>query len=356
MPPVLRQRNPSQANTTMSNTHPDRAIFRRWPELADITAFRALGIFPTAVESNIPLGQELGIASLAVKRDDLSAGDYGGNKIRKLEFLLGDVLTQQKSHVVTFGGMGSNHAIATSLNCKKLGLTCGAVLTPEPESKAVLAALERHNELGTYIEIAHDYGSIREAADRLAQKFGPEQTCEIPFGGSSPIGTLGFVNAALELKEQIDSGDADTPDVIYLACGTTGSIAGLALGLAIADINCKIEAVQVTPDSLKPQQLAERLVTGASSIISTVSNELPALEDVTVLFNIRKDQLGKGYALPTEACKDAAELFTRATGLSVSLTYTAKALAALVADARQERLRDKRVMFWNTYNSQPWIS
>ncbi len=338
----------------MSQDLPNRPIFCRWPELATSVAFQALGSFPTAVEPSDQLARELGIASLSVKRDDLSAADYGGNKVRKLEFLLGDALAQRKSHVVTFGGMGSNHAIATALNCKKLGLTCGAVLTPEPETDAVRTAIERHKMLGTQIEIAHDYGTIREAADKLAQKFGRENTYEIPFGGSSPVGALGFVNAALELKGQIDSGDIAAPDAIYLACGTTGSIAGLALGLAIAEINCTIEAVQVTPDSLKPQQLAERLVTGASNILAATVTEIPTVKDVTALFNIRNDQLGEGYALPTEACREAAELFTSATGLPVSLTYTAKALAALVADARKGKLRGKRVMFWNTYNSQPW--
>jgi D-cysteine desulfhydrase len=341
----------------LSNTTslPLRPLFRRWPKLAETLAFTELGNFPTRVDAADELGEKLGIASLHIKRDDLSAADYGGNKIRKLEFLLGEALAQGKTHVVSFGGLGSNHAIATSLNCKKLGLVCGTVLTPEPETDAVKTALNRHRELGTHI-VKSGYSDIREKADQLIAEFGADNTYEIPFGGSSPVGSLGFVNGALELAEQIESGQLQEPELIYLACGTAGSVAGLALGLCMAGLKSRVEAVLVTPESLKHRELSARLIGSASELLSTAVPDLPTTAEVIERLNIRNDQLGNGYAEPTEASKTAASLWQEATGQPVSLTYTAKAVAALVADANDGRLSSRRVMFWNTYNSQPWIT
>ncbi len=332
---------------------PDRPLFRQWPALAASLPFIELGDMPTAIDVAAELGAELNIGTLLIKRDDLSAADYGGNKIRKLEFLLADALAQHKTHVVTFGGLASNHAVATALNCKKLGLTCGAVLTPEPETDAVRAALAKHEQLGTRIERS-GYTDLRACADRLTTEFGVAQTYEVPFGGSSAVGALGFVNAALELAEQIAAGELAAPDLIYVACGTVGTVAGLALGLAMAGLECRIEAVLVTPESLRHGDMAERLIAGALELLRPAVAELPTVAAVLAHLQLRADQLGGGYAEPTAACQAAAELWQTATGQPVSLTYTAKAVAALVEDARAGKLSDKTVLFWNTYNSQVW--
>ena len=331
---------------------PDRILFKRWPALGKQLPFVALGEFPTPVDTADQLANELGIGSLTIKRDDISASDYGGNKIRKLEFLLGDALAQGKTHVVTFGGLGSNHAVATAINCKKLGLHCGAVLTPEPETDAVKRALARHEALGTRT-LRTGYTNIRESADQLIQEFGAENTYEVPFGGSSAVGAIGFVNGALELAEQIEAGEVDEPDVIYMACGTTGTAAGLALGLCLAGRSSNIEAVLVTPESLHHRDMSARLITTAIEMLTPAVSGLPTTEDALARLNLRGDQLGGGYANPTEASVAAAQLWQNATGQPVSLTYTAKALAGLIADAQAGKLSDKKVMFWNTYNSVP---
>ncbi len=333
--------------------HPDRPLFHRWPALGDKLPFTALGEFPTPVDAADQLAKQLGIGSLTIKRDDVSATDYGGNKIRKLEFLLGDARAQGKTHVVTFGGLGSNHAIATSINCKKLGLICGAVLTPEPETEAVKKALKRHKALGTRIAYSTGYSDIRSSANALAAEFGAEKTYEIPFGGSSAVGALGFVNGALELAAQIEAGELDEPELIYMACGTAGTVAGLALGLGLAGLSSSIEAVLVTPESLNHRDLSARLITGAAELLTPEAEGLPTTAAALARLNLRGDQLGGGYANPTEASVSGAKLWQEATGQPVSMTYTAKAVAGLITDAQAGKLRDKKVMFWNTYNSLP---
>ena len=339
-------------------TKPQRALFAQYPGLETGLPFLALGDLPTPV---VPLhglaaalGADPGAAGLWCNRDDLSSAVYGGSKIHKLEFLLGDALAQGCTTVLTFGGLGSNHALATAINCRRLGLQCVVVLTPEPATEAVRRTLRYHQQLGTHIEVATNYKDIRTLADSLIRDAPEGSVYEIPFGGSSWLGATGFVNAGLELADQMGSATLPEADVIYMGCGTAGSVAGLALGLELAGSQATIEAVQVTPDSLQPDRLTKTLVT-------QTARELHAI-DATAVFNaaaikrirIRNDQLGGGYAIPTRAAEEAAGLMLKAESLATSLTYTAKTLAALIADYRAGALAGKQVLFWNTYNSRPY--
>jgi D-cysteine desulfhydrase len=332
----------------------ERALFNRYPALLDALPFVELADLPTPLSSLKPLADELNIEELVVKCDDISAQDYGGNKLRKLEFLLADAQTRGCSNVITFGGMGSNHALATSINCQRLGLACTAILTPEPVTEAVKSTLLYHQQLGTRLELARYGAELRGTADRLIAELGPDQSYEIPFGGSSWVGAIGFVNAGLELDAQIQAGLLAKPDSIYIACGTTGSIAGLALGLQLAGLDIAIEAIQVTPNSLDQQQLFDTLYTDANAQLHQRDPALPLCDIRAARVNIRDDQLGEGYAMPTPEGRAAAELLRQQAGIKSSLTYTAKAMAGLVSDARKGLLADRAAMLWNTYNSRPY--
>jgi D-cysteine desulfhydrase len=255
--------------------------------------------------------------------------------------------------VLTFGGLGSNHALATSINCRRLGLQCVAVLTPEPATDAVRRTLRYHQQLGTRLEMAATYADVRATAERVIAELGAQQVCEIPFGGSSWLGAIGFVNAAFELEAQICTGELPRPDRIYVGCGTTSTAAGLALGFALAGTPIKIEAVQVTPDSVQPVQRCAELYNQTSTELHRLDSSVTVPNPDAYVVNVRRDQLGEGYAMPTAAGQEAAKLM-QLEGLPASLTYTAKAMAALIADARAGLLRDKNVLFWNTYNSRPY--
>lgn len=330
-----------------------RPLFEHYPALRTKLACTALGTFPTPVNRMAQLSAELKLPDLWVKHDDLTAEIYGGNKIRKLEFLLADALQRGCSTVLTFGGLGSNHALATSINCRRLGLQCVAVLTPEPPTDAVRRTLRYHQQLGTRLEMAASYAEVRTAAARVIAEFGAQQVCEIQFGGSSWLGALGFVNAAFELEAQIRTGELPRPDRIYVGCGTTSTTAGLALGFALAGAPIEIEGVQVTPDSIQPAKRCAELYSQTNTELSRLDSTVPIAGPDAYTVNVRRDQLGDGYAMPTTAGREAAELM-QLEGMPASLTYTAKAMAALIADARAGLLRDKNVLFWNTYNSRPY--
>ena len=335
------------------STLPDRPLFRQWPQLIDTIPWIELGTLPTQTEPAAVFAAVPALNNITIKRDDQSAIDYGGNKVRKLEFLLADARAQQRDQIITYGGLGSNHARATALNCKKVGLQCTAILTPEPMTPAVQETLDHHAALGTRIETAERYADATGICDRLHYEYGAEHCYEIPFGGSSRVGTLGFVNAALELAEQASAGACPVPDVIYLACGTAGTVAGLAIGLELAGLPTRIDAVQVTPDSMQPIRLASNLITEVTDDLAAAGVDAPATGASFGRVNIRNDQLGEGYAIPTPAGQEAAAIWTDATGLPMSLTYTAKAFAGLVADARAGKLDGLQTLFWNTYNSRP---
>jgi len=268
--------------------------------------------------------------------------------------LLATVMEQGCTSVLTFGGFGSNHALATSINCKRLGIQCIAVLTPEPATEAVRRTLRYHQRLGTRLEVASRYADARAIADRVSAEIGASKVYEIPFGGSSWIGATGFVNAGLELAEQIESQQFKEPDVIYLGCGTAGSTAGLALGLQLAGLSTKIAAIQVTPESIQPARLYAQLFIETGQRLHALDNSINNESLSAAAVNVRQDQLGDGYAMPTKAATEAAQLMLQTETIPASITYTGKTMAALIADARAGLLEGKRVLFWNTFNSSPY--
>ena len=333
----------------------DRALFERFPSLRAAFPIVELGDFPTPISQIQGLKNQLNIDHLWIKHDENCAPTYGGNKIRKLEFLLGDIQARGFNSVLTYGGVGSNHALATAINCKQLGLRCIVILTPEPATEAVRNTLQYHLALGTDIRVASTYGEVQNATQSVLKEQG-EQCYEIPFGGSSWLGACGFVNAGLELATQVAAGQMPEPDVIFMAMGTTGSAAGLALGLELAGLKSKIEAVQVTPASMRQDTQFARLFAEANKFLNQHDVNVPLYVEPFRLAHLRNDQLGEGYAIPTPAAQNAAEFANVHLKFPTSLTYTAKALAGLISDAARGELADKEVLFWNTYNARPYPS
>ena len=335
----------------MNNRNPYRPLFDRYPGLREKLPLVELATLPTPVQAMQQLASEIGVDKLLVKRDDESAQLYGGNKVRKLEFLLADALAGGYGAVLTYGGAGSNHALATALYAMQFGLECYAILTHEPATEAIAKKLLYHLDLRTRLEFADTMPAIRAAAERILANQGT--VYEIPFGGSSWRGVTGFVNAGLELVGQIDSGKLNPPDLIYLAGGTEGSASGLALGLRLCQLPTRIVVVQVTPDAIGGPDLLARLFTETNAELHRLDPQVRILDKPMQQVEMRRDFLGGGYAQPTDEGRAAIELLEQTQGITLDTTYTAKAMAALISDARAGRLDSKEVLFWNTYNSRP---
>ena len=206
-----------------------------------------LGTFPTPVHKL----EHLGIDNLWIKRDDLSSTVYGGNKVRKLEFILGDTQQKKKKQLITMGGIGTNHGLATAIFCKQLNIDCALLLFWQPVTKNVqqnLRLFQKYNAKLFYNR------SIWKTifAFYLFKRLRYPAAYFLDAGGSNTLGTIGVVNAVFELKEQIDNGEIPEPGAIICPAATCGTLAGLALGVQLAGLKSEIIGIRVTFSHLGP--------------------------------------------------------------------------------------------------------
>ncbi|MDI6843105.1 MAG: pyridoxal-phosphate dependent enzyme [Anaerosomatales bacterium] len=325
-------------------------------------AYPGLSALPRAAIAELPtplvpmeaLGRELGVGSLAVKRDDLTSARYGGNKVRKLQFLLGQALSEGRRAVVTFGAYGSNHVLATAVHARALGLEPHAVLSPQAPGPFARATLLAHAALGTQLHLAEGWDSEAQGARvaaELAERDGVEPLV-VPMGGSAPRGVVGYVEAAFEIASQVEAGVWERPDVVYLAGGTLGTAVGLAIGFAALRWPTRVVAVRVTPEEVANEARAETLVAETVALLRSLDGSFPALRRADLALELRHDWFEPGYGVVTPETTAAVEM-ARRHGLALETTYTGKALAALTADARAGALAGARVLFLDTYNSAP---
>jgi 1-aminocyclopropane-1-carboxylate deaminase/D-cysteine desulfhydrase-like pyridoxal-dependent ACC family enzyme len=183
-----------------------------------------------------------------LKRDDRNEL-YGGNKIRKLEYLLGDAKARGKSTVLTFGRIGSNHALATAVHAANHDMKAICVLLDQPRTQKVAQTLRWHLHVGTQLEILADPNATVADAERVAERIiSHTDAYRIAWGGSMAVGSLGWVDAGYsEVPQQLRSNGIAGDVRIYLPCGSMGTTSGLLLGLALAraDERIKVNAVNI---------------------------------------------------------------------------------------------------------------
>jgi 1-aminocyclopropane-1-carboxylate deaminase/D-cysteine desulfhydrase-like pyridoxal-dependent ACC family enzyme len=330
-------------------------LFKNYPRLGRRLPHVSLGRFPTPVEKLERVGNTIGLNHLYIKRDDLSGAVYGGNKVRKLEFLLGDALRRNAKEVITFGFAGSNHALATAIYASRLELGSTSLLLPQVNAHYVRRNLLashyfkadlRYYENWTFLGL----GLLRKLL-RGGIKHGTFPRV-IPGGGSCPLGVSGYVNAALELKEQIIAGEMPEPDLIYVPLGSMGTAVGLTLGLKAAGLKCRIIAIRVIEERFANAKKMARLFQDTASFLRKLDPAFPKPRLGADDWAVRDDCLGGGYACFTEKAMKAASLMREKSGIILNGTYSAKALSALFDDAEKQVLKGKTVLFWNTYNSR----
>ncbi|MBT8098442.1 MAG: pyridoxal-phosphate dependent enzyme, partial [Gammaproteobacteria bacterium] len=284
-----------------------------------------------------------------VKRDDLSGIEYGGNKVRKLEYLLARARQQNARRIATFGAVGSNHAVATALYAGISGFECTCFLAHQSLKPGLGKALRFHQQQGT--EILQLAPSRRERVALFRRYLQGRHVSVIPFGGSSWLGSVGFVNAGLELAAQIRAGESPCPARIYIALGTMGTAIGLALGLALAGINTEVQAIRVTDLQYANKKATQRLLAKCAALLHHYDPEIPA--DLASRANLvyRDEFVGSGYGKTTPATENAIAYAADHFDLALESTYTGKAMAALLGDL--ESSGSDNIMFWNTWNSRP---
>lgn len=310
---------------------------RRFPALAELPR-TVLAVHPTPVQAvRLSEGE-----TLWVKRDDDAGRALGGNKVRALEFLL--AAAGREHEVVTVGGLGSTHALATAVYARRLGAEATVIRWPQemnPQARRVAATIDeiatRRIEAGSVVE-----AYLRAALLRLRRR-----TYWVPAGGSSPLGVLGHVNAALELLEQVDAGLLPRPARVVVPLGTGGTAAGLVLGFAAARAEIEVVGVRVVPRIVANRGHVLRLVRRASRLIARYTGERVSL--ARARFRISHEHYGGAYGRETAAGRAALERFAP-EGIGLDATYSAKACVAALEEAR-----DSRALFWVTFDGR-WLT
>jgi 1-aminocyclopropane-1-carboxylate deaminase/D-cysteine desulfhydrase-like pyridoxal-dependent ACC family enzyme len=307
----------------------------------------ALADLPTPVVELPTIGKTFGHDRLFMKCDNLSGPVYGGNKIRKLEFLLGEATAEGLKSIITYGAAGSNHALATAICCRQLGLHAVSILAPQEPSDHVRKNLLMGHAVGAELHLCSDYKEFPEATRRAIEKCTKRDGVApyiIPSGGSNAVGALGFVNAALELAEQI------RPDAIYIPMGTGGTLAGLLTGFLLTDFKPRIEAIRVVEREFRDETHVKKLCD--ELCVKLGMEQRVADEDII----IRDEFFGEGYGIPTPEGREAVEVFQTLENVYLENTYTGKTVAALLHDLRAGALKGKTVLYWNTLNSRDFSS
>jgi len=332
------------------------ALLRRWPDLARAIPVIHLMDGPTPVEPAPELARVLGVGELWIKRDDRTAGAYGGNKVRKLEFLLADARRRGLSRVVTVGAIGSHHVLATAIHGRDQGFAVDAVLSPQAVNPHVRDQLRLILATCRRCALVEGYEARPQIIERMcAPEDGDDRGgYPIPAGGSTPVGALGFVSAILELEDQVQAGEAPPPDRIYTALGSCGTLAGLAVGLGLGWLRTRVTAARVTEATMASRDLVLQLGRDTAALLRQRGPDLAnalARWDRTQRFAVDDRFFAPGYGEPRDDVDEAVALARDTGGLVLEGTYTGRAFAALVADARAGRLRDQNVLFWHTLSS-----
>lgn len=319
-----------------------------YPSLGQHLQKLPLAELPTPVE-HADIVTPGGLRRVVVKRDDISSQRYGGNKIRKLEYIFRRAVDRNAKRIATFGAAGSNHALATAVLADQIGLECTCFLAHQKRTPKVPRTLNMHRYLGT--EIVRFGGAIDQLA--VFRKYlQNRQTWVVPLGGSSWLGAVGFVSAGLELAHQVREGELACPDRIYIASGTMGSTAGLALGLAAAELPAEIHAVCVVDSQYGNPLMLERLIHKTAMMLNRIDSTFDADMAERVRLRWRGEFLAGGYAVFDEPISNAVDTARNEIGLNLETTYTGKAMAAMLHDLQDPGYDDGSYLFWNTHSSR----
>lgn len=310
-----------------------------------------LGHTPTPLEPLRRLSEHLGGPDLYVKRDDCTGLGTGGNKTRKLEFLLGDALANGATNIITQGAVQSNHARQSAAAACKIGLKCDLVFehrVPNPSDDyltsgnalldQMFGARAHHLEGGTDVN-----AEMERIADEL--RASGETPYIIPVGGSNPIGALGYVDCAREIVAQCRDSDLE-PGYIVHASGSGGTQAGLVAGLGACGSDIGVSGISVSSPTVTQEALVYSIARETAVLLGF--DDAVRQEDVVVYDNY----IGEGYGLVTDEMIAAVLLLARMEGLLFDPVYSGKALAGMIDLISKGVLdNDRPVVFIHTGGS-----
>lgn len=304
-----------------------------------------LAEFPTPIHRLDTLTKAYKGPAIYMKRDDLTSLGMGGNKTRKLEFLIGEALEQGKETLVTVGGIQSNHCRLTAAAARKAGIDCHLVLngTPPKIPSGNLLLDKIFGAKVHYCDRKDRDERLFQVADELSEA--GKNPYVIPVGGSNSIGSVGYVNAMLELTHQIDDMGI-TPDAIVFATSSGGTQAGLTLGAKITGFKGNVLGISIdqTKTGSDPFPPVLTQITNATS--ERIGSDICMTESD---FSLNCDYLGAGYAMPGDLEFNAIRDLSLHEGILLGPVYTARAMGGFLDLIEKGYFtKDQTVLFWHT--------
>jgi D-cysteine desulfhydrase len=293
-------------------------------------------------------------AEIWIKRDGLTHPVYGGNKIRKFEFVFGDVLRKRSKAVLTGGGLGSHHTIATAVIAWQFGLRAVCSYYCQPISEEVRHHLRVSPPLGIEAHFCGDYvGLALSFAWQYARW--TIRTRRLPYfiypGAPGTLGVLGYVNAVFEIKAQLERTGTPVPDAIFVPVGSCGTFAGLILGTRLAGLPNTVIGVRVIEEDVANRSKIARMVNQAARYLRRRDPSVPPVQITPEEVNLLDGYLGPGYAYPTDEAEGAIARVAQTGGPLLETTYTGKTMAALLDYAKQHP--GARLLFVDTFAENP---
>ena len=295
-------------------------------------------VLPTPVETLPRLSAKLGGPRILVKRDDLTGLAFGGNKTRKLEFVLAEARAHGARTLITVGAAQSNHCRQTAALAARMGIDCILVLSGEPEQPPTgnLLLDQMFGAEIVWTSYADRQRVLQQTFDRAWES--GRRPYLIPLGASTALGALGFEVAFQELLEQ-----SVQADWIVIASSSGGTQAGLVLGARRAGWPGQVLGISVDRPAVELQEMVASIATSAAERLEASFQ----IEPRSVLVNA--DYLGQGYGIMGSAEQEAIQLFARLEGLLLDPVYTARAAAGLIDLIRRGFFKTgETVLFWHT--------
>ncbi len=315
-------------------------------QLTDFPRVR-IAHLPTPLEPLKRLTAHLGGAKIFVKRDDCTGLAFGGNKTRKLEFLMAEALARDADTIITTGGVQSNHVRQTAAAAAHLGLKCELVLARTvPWNGAdyeVTGNIQIDRLLGAKVHLYPGDQDREQAMDEVSQSIVANggRPYLIPSGGSNAVGALGYVNCLLELEHQADELDLRI-DALVHATGSAGTQAGLIAGAHGSNSGIRIIGIDIDAEAAAVERKVREL---AQETACSLGLGPPA----ACATQVRAGFAGDAYGMPTNEMVRAVELTAREEGLLLDPVYTGKAMAGLIALIKSGEIdKTENVVFLHT--------
>lgn len=342
-------------------TERDRPLlFERWPKLAESVPWMRLAETPTRVERCDALEpythHHEHEVDLWMKRDDLASPMYGGNKVRRYEFLFAKARAQGATSLWTLGGVASTQATATAVHGRAQGFDVNLVLYDQPVTTFGREALCIDAAVGANMIRAHNFVTAAFRLWRELRRAPKGSAFLIEPGASSARANLGYVDAMLELAAQVDAGECPRPDAILVPAGSSGTLAAIALSLRMLQWDTEAIGVRIAPRIATNRiTIGHRVRSTARFLVRRGGAEASSFEGAR--WTVMQGFIGPGYGAPTADAIEGAAWWKTLTGATGEVTYTGKQLAALRALVREPRFRKKTILLWNTLSTpRPTIS